>query len=183
MGIARRRRRCTSWGCWRRLGRFSLFQVYDSGGKITFFCEDCQTKRGQHEDRCNDDGELAQEVSWAAATEYCLARSAECRADFCPLARLQQDRANHEETNEHVNDDKQGIHAPFRSINNLSYAQRGRFYQTSPDRDKPLQRAHHRCLRLPRASRCSGASRSLRRGVASSKPPLVPPCRDEIANR
>ena len=127
MGIARRRRRCTSWGCWRRLGRFSLFQVYDSGGKITFFCEDCQTKRGQHEDRCNDDGELAQEVSWAAAAEYCLARSAECRADFCPLARLQQDRANHEETNEHVNDYEQGIHAPFRSIKNFSYALRGRF--------------------------------------------------------
>ena len=85
-------------------------QVDDGGREGFFFSEDGQSKRGHHEYSCDDDGELAEKIGRAAASEDCLARSAEGRSDFGSLTGLQKNATDHEEASDEMNDDYERMH-------------------------------------------------------------------------
>ena len=106
MGIRGRR----SGGCWRSGARGGcgrlLIQINDGGGKVSFLGENGQGQRGEHKyKRCND-GKLAEKVCRSAAAEDGLAGAAERCTDFSTFAGLQQDRPDHEQADNDVNDDQ-----------------------------------------------------------------------------
>lgn len=100
-------------GCWSRrcrLGSFFLLQIDDGGGKILFLGQDGKGQGGQHEDDGDDDREFAEEVRRSPAAEDGLARSTESRADFCSLTGLEENRSDHKETGENVDNDEERMH-------------------------------------------------------------------------
>ena len=114
-----RRGRPRRWRAGRRRGagcswNWLLIQVDDRGRKVSLLSKNGQRQRCEHKDERRDDGKLAQKIRGPSAAEDGLAGAAECRADFGPFSRLQQDRSNHEQANNHVDDDQQGIHVEIR---------------------------------------------------------------------
>ena len=116
-GCVGRRVSFSSWSC-RSCGRgfggglrrLFLLEIDDRGGEGPLFGHDGEGEGGQHEDGGDGDRELAQEVGRATASEDGLTGASERCADLSALAGLQEDRADHEKTDEHMDDDEQRIH-------------------------------------------------------------------------
>ena len=98
------------WGCWNGLRGLFFLKIDDRGGEGPLFGHDGEAEGGQHEDGSDSDRELAQEVGRATASKDGLAGAAERGADLGALAGLQENRADHEKTDEHMDDDEQRIH-------------------------------------------------------------------------
>ena len=105
MGFRGRRSGCR-WRCGARCAFRFFIQIDDCRGKVSFFCQDGQRQGREHKHEGCNDGKLAQEVSWAAATENGLARATEGRSNFCPFAGLEQDRSNHEQADDDMDNDQ-----------------------------------------------------------------------------
>src|SRR5688572_16319485 len=89
-----------------------LLKIDDGGRERLFLRKYRKSHRGQHEDRCDHDRELTEKIRGAAATEYRLARSAEGRADFRSFSRLEENRSDHKEACNDMNDNHQSMHRP-----------------------------------------------------------------------
>ena len=99
-----------SW-CGRRRGagcswNWLLIQVDDRGRKVSLLSKNGQRQRCEHKDERRDDGKLAQKIRGPSAAEDGLAGAAERCTDFSTFAGLQQDRPNHEQADDDVNDDQ-----------------------------------------------------------------------------
>lgn len=116
MRFLRRGRSAVSGGrAGSRRGRL-LIEINDSRGEGAIFCQDGQRQRGEHEHERGDHRKLAQKVRRSPASEDGLAGAAECRTNFRALSGLQQDRSNHEQADDDVNNDEQGIHCVYEAV-------------------------------------------------------------------
>ena len=98
-----------------RRGRL-LIEINDGRREGAVFCQDGQRQRGEHEHERRDHRKLAQKVRRSSASKNGLAGAAECRTNFRAFSGLQQDRSNHEQADDDVNNDEQGIHRVYEVV-------------------------------------------------------------------